>query len=168
MAGLPGVQRVDHIGITVPNLVEAHRFLVDVIGCEYMYKLGPFVHDDSDWMAVHLAVDPRAVMRELHFFRLGGQAIFEVFEYEAPAQRELPPRNSDIGGHHVALYVDDMAAALAYLREQGVVVLGEPTASRGASAGQEWVYFLAPWGMQFELVSYPEGKAYDLNPGMFD
>jgi glyoxylase I family protein len=23
------------------------------------------------------------------------------------------------------------------------------------------VYFLAPWGMQFELVSYPDGKAFD-------
>ncbi|HTR91523.1 MAG TPA: hypothetical protein VMI73_07260 [Trebonia sp.] len=29
------------------------------------------------------------------------------------------------------------------------------------SAGQRWRYFLAPWGMQFELVSYPGGKAYE-------
>jgi hypothetical protein len=34
-------------------------------------------------------------------------------------------------------------------------------ASRNASAGQRWQYFLAPWGMQFELVSYPGGKAYE-------
>ena len=27
--------------------------------------------------------------------------------------------------------------------------------------GQRWVYFLAPWGMQFELVSYPDGRAYE-------
>ena len=40
-------------------------------------------------------------------------------------------------------------------------VLGEPTASTGPHAGQRWVYFLAPWGMQFELVSYPGGKAFD-------
>ena len=36
----------------------------------------------------------------------------------------------------------------------------EPTASRNASEGQRWVYFLTPWGMQLELVSYPAGKAY--------
>jgi glyoxylase I family protein len=42
-----------------------------------------------------------------------------------------------------------------------VPVLGEPTVSRGPSEGQRWVYFLAPWGMQFELVSYPGGKAFD-------
>jgi glyoxylase I family protein len=159
--GLPGLTRLDHIGFTVPDLEQATRFLVDVLGCEYMYTLGPFRHDDTDWMREHLAVDPRAVMRELHFFRCGGQAVFEVFEYSAPDQRTELPRNSDIGGHHVALYVEDLDVAVDYLRANGVTVLGDPTASRGPSEGQRWVYFLAPWGMQFELVSYPHGKAFD-------
>jgi glyoxylase I family protein len=56
---------------------------------------------------------------------------------------------------------------VAYLRERGVQVLGEPTASAGAHEGQRWVYFLAPWGMQFELVSYPEGKAFFRTPEAF-
>jgi len=159
--GLPGLKRVDHIGFTVPDLEEARRFLVDVLGCEYMYSLGPFRHDDSDWMLEHLNVHPRAVMEQLHFFRCGDQAIFEVFQYSAPDQNTTLPRNSDIGGHHVALYVDDLDAAVEYLKSQGVRVLGEPTASKGPSEGQRWVYFLAPWGMQFELVSYPGGKAFD-------
>jgi len=166
--GVPGLRQVDHIGLTVPNLAEAHDWLVDVLGCEYMYKLGPFQHDDTDWMSEHLNVHPRAVMRELHFFRLGGQAILEVFEYESPEQTRRMPRNSDIGGHHVALYVDDLDAALSYLHERGVTVLGEPTSSRSASEGQRWVYFLSPWGMQFELVSYPDGKAFDHHPELFD
>ena len=166
--GLPGLQRLDHVGFTVPDLAEAHAWLVDVLGCEYMYKLGPFQRDEGDWMTEHLNVDPRAVMRELHFFRLGGQAVFEVFQYEAPDQRDDVPRNSDIGGHHVALYVDDMDDAVRYLHERGVTVLGEPTASSSASEGQRWVYFLAPWGMQFELVSYPNGKAFDHHPELFD
>ncbi|GAA4558877.1 VOC family protein [Planotetraspora kaengkrachanensis] len=159
--GLPGLSGVDHIGFTVPDLEEASRFLVDVLGCEYMYTLGPYRHDDSDWMSEHLNVHPRAVMRQLHFFRCGGQAIFEVFEYSAPDQNAALPRNSDIGGHHVALYVDDLDAAVAYLEGKGVTMLGGPTASRGPSEGQRWVYFLSPWGMQFELVSYPGGKAFD-------
>jgi glyoxylase I family protein len=106
-------------------------------------------------------------MRRNSFFRCGSQAIFEVFQYEAPDQNGVPPRNSDVGGHHVALYVDDLDAAVAYLRERGVRVLGEPTPSAGAHEGQRWVYFLAPWGMQFELVSYPEGKAYFRTPEAF-
>jgi catechol 2,3-dioxygenase-like lactoylglutathione lyase family enzyme len=159
--GLPGLTRVDHVGFTVPDLEEARRFLVDVLGCEYMYTLGPFRHDGGEWMSEHLGVHPRAVMDELHFFRCGGQAIFEVFQYSAPDQDTTVPKNSDIGGHHIALYVDDLDVAVEYLRSQGVTVLGEPTASRGPSEGQRWVYFLAPWGMQFELVSYPFGKAFD-------
>jgi catechol 2,3-dioxygenase-like lactoylglutathione lyase family enzyme len=69
-----------------------------------------------------------------------------------------------VGGHHVALYVDDLDAAVAHLHAHGLRVSGEPTASRGPSEGQRWIYFLSPWGMQFELVSYPRGKAFD-RPG---
>ena len=157
--GLPGLSRLDHVGFTVPDLAEARAFLVDVLGCEYLYSLGPFTHPEGEWMAEHLNVHPRTTMRNC-FFRVGGQAVLEVFEYSAPEQNPTPPRNSDVGGHHVAFYVDDLDAAVAYLREQGVRVLGEPTASSGAHEGQRWVYFLAPWGMQFELVSYPHGKAW--------
>lgn len=157
---LPGVAGVDHIGFTVPDLQQAREFLEDILGCQYMYSVGPFAHDD-DWMTEHLNVDARAVMRLLHFFRLAGQAVFEVFEYEGPDQGTRMPRNSDHGGHHVAVYVRDLDAAVAFLRRRGVRVLGEPTASTGPSAGQRWVYFLSPWGMQFELVSYPGGKAFD-------
>jgi catechol 2,3-dioxygenase-like lactoylglutathione lyase family enzyme len=157
--GLPGLRRLDHVGFTVPDLDEAHAFLVDVLGCEYLYALGPFA-DEGTWMADHLNVHPRATVPQNRFFRCGGQAIFEVFAYTCPDQRAEPPRNSDVGGHHVALYVDDLDAAVAHLKRHGVTVLGEPTASRGPHEGQRWVYFLAPWGMQFELVSYPQGRAF--------
>ena len=157
---LPGLRGAEHIGFTVPDLDEAHDFFVEVIGCEYVYSLGPFAAED-DWMAEHLAVDPRSVMRELRFYRCAFGPNFEVFEWQTPAPPRRQPRNSDIGGHHIAFYVDDIDASVDYLRGHGVRVLGEPTASRNASEGQRWVYFLAPWGMQFELVSYPNGKAYE-------
>ena len=157
--GLPGLQRLDHIGFTVPDLDAAQEFLVGVLGCEYLYTLGPF-SDEGTWMAEHLNVHPRATIPENRFFRLGGQAILEVFSYTSPDQRTRPPRNSDIGGHHIALYVDDLDAAVEPLRRHGVTVCGEPTASGGPHEGQRWVYFLAPWGMQFELVSYPHGRAW--------
>jgi len=161
---VPGITRVDHFGITVPDLDQAREFFVGVLGCEYMYTLGPFAHDDH-WMSEHLNVADDTVMRRLHFFRLAGQAIFEVFQYEAAGQAMVPPRNSDVGGHHVALYVEDLDLAVDHLRRLGLTVLGEPTASTGPSEGQRWVYFLSPWGMQFELVSYPGGKAFDRASG---
>lgn len=158
--GLPGLRGVDHIGLTVPDLEEATRWLVDVLGCEYLYTLGPYCDDEGTWMADHLDVHPRAVMERLHFLRCGNVTL-EVFQYAAPDQSRQGPRNSDVGGHHIALYVEDLDAAVEHLREHGVTVLGEPTASKGPSEGQRWVYFLAPWGLQMELVSYPGGKAFD-------
>ena len=163
--GLPGLRRLDHVGFTVPDLDAAHTWLVDVLGCEYLYSLGPFRDDEGDWMTRHLNIHPRAQMVENRWFRLGDQAVFEVFHYESPDQDLDPessmPRNSDVGGHHVALYVDDLDAAVEHLKSHDVRVLEGPTASRGPAEGNRWIYFLSPWGMQFELVSYPNGKAWD-------
>jgi catechol 2,3-dioxygenase-like lactoylglutathione lyase family enzyme len=158
--GIPGLRGTEHIGFTVPDIHEAHRFFVEVIGCTHVYSLGPFQAED-DWMQQHLAVDPRSVMRELRFYRCAFGPNFEIFQWEAADDQRPQPRNSDIGGHHLAFYVDDIDTAVAYLRERGVRVLGDPTASRNASEGQRWVYFLTPWDMQLELVSYPDGKAYE-------
>jgi catechol 2,3-dioxygenase-like lactoylglutathione lyase family enzyme len=117
-------------------------------------------------MQVHLGVDPRAVIRKLRMFRCKTGPSFEIFEYELAGASPMPPRNSDVGGHHLAFYVEDMNAAGAYLKAQGITVQGEPTAMQsGPSKGLTWVYFLSPWGMQLELVSYPAGmEVLDANP----
>lgn len=99
--GLPGLRGTDHIGFTVPDVDQAVAFFVDVLGCEAFYELGLFA-SDGDWMATHLNVHPRAVMKKLRFLRCGNGSNFEIFEYAAPDQNRTPPRNSDVGGHHLA------------------------------------------------------------------
>ena len=115
----PVFRGVEHVGFTVPDIEEATRFLVDVMGCEQFYDLGPFVFDD-DWMQLQLNVHPRAQVKKLRFFRVGHGPNFEVFEYESPDQNYSQPRNSDIGGHHLAFYADDFDAALNWLRANRV------------------------------------------------
>jgi catechol 2,3-dioxygenase-like lactoylglutathione lyase family enzyme len=160
--GLPGMRGADHIGFTVPDLAEAIAFFGGVLGCEEFYPLGPFSGGDSTWMTDHLNVDAKATIPDMRLMRCGNGANLEIFQYTAPEQTMTPPRNSDVGGHHIAFYVDDMTAAVAYLRDKGVQVLGDPTTmTDGPSKGETWVYFLSPWGMQLELVSYPDGKAYE-------
>ncbi len=161
MPGIPGLRGTDHIGFTVPDLDAAERFLVDVLGAVHVYTLGPKRSDDDDWMTAQLGVHPRTVIRQIRFYRLGNGSNLEVFQYDAADGQAPQPRNSDIGGHHLALYVDDMDAAIEHLRAHDVEIMGEPVASAGASAGQRWLYFRSPWGMQFELVSFPDGKAYE-------
>jgi catechol 2,3-dioxygenase-like lactoylglutathione lyase family enzyme len=157
--GLPGLAGTDHVGFTVPDIEAATRFFVDIIGCSLVFEIGPFQSSD-DWMRVQLGVDPRAIIRKLRLLRCKTGASFEIFEYELPGANKRGPNNSDVGGHHLAFYVDNIDAAVAYLKSHDVTVQGNPvTMVSGPSEGLTWVYFLAPWGMQLELVSYPSGMA---------
>jgi glyoxylase I family protein len=159
--GIPGLAGGDHFGFTVPDLEEATRFFVDVIGCTALYEVGPFMSDD-DWMSENLAVHPRTVIRKYRMLKCHNGPSFELFEYEAPDQKREQPKNSDWAGHHLAFYVTDMAAAKAYLENHGVRVLGEvKTVEEGPTAGLSWLYFLSPWGMQLELVSYNGGLGFE-------
>jgi catechol 2,3-dioxygenase-like lactoylglutathione lyase family enzyme len=161
--GLPGLCGTEHIGVTVPDLDQAVEFFVEVLGCQEFFPLGPFQADD-DWMAVHLGVHPRAVVKKMRYLRCAHGSNLELFEYEAPDQERRHPKNSDIGACHLGFYVEDLDAAVAYLKDKGVEIQGEPTTmTSGPSAGNRWVYFRAPWGLQLELISSPDGQAYEAN-----
>ena len=144
-AQVPGLRGIEHVGLTVPNLKEAVDFFVDVVGCEDFFTNRGSLRDD-DWMKENMNVHPKAVPTN-HRVRCGNGANFELFEYQSPDQRTVQPKNSDYGGHHLAFYVDDIEAAVAYLRGKGLKVLGEiKTNTAGPTQGLSWIYVLAPWG----------------------
>jgi catechol 2,3-dioxygenase-like lactoylglutathione lyase family enzyme len=160
--GIPGMRGMEHIGITVPDINEACKFFETVLGAKTLYTAATNFRADDDWMKVHLNVDPRCVITEFRYMRCGNGTNLEIFQYKAPDQAQVPPKNSDIGGHHLAFYVDDMDAAIAFLKKNNVKVLGEPTAyTEGPNLGLTWCYFMAPWGLQLEIVSAPNGTVYD-------
>jgi len=137
--GIPGLRGTDHVGFNVPDIEQATKFFVEVIGCDYIYKLGPFQSDD-DWMERQLNVDPRTVIKQNRHFRLGHGTNFEIFEYQSVDQTPMAqPKNSDAGGHHLAFYVDDLDAAIEHLKSHGVEVLGEPVSSTAFATGQRWI-----------------------------
>jgi len=165
MAGnplIPGARAVDHVGLTVPDLDEAVAFLTGVLGFREVFRAGPFLDPEGDWMTRRLGVHPRASTR-LALLRLGAGPTLEVFEYAAPDQAGTPPPVSDVGAHHVAIHVDDIEAAMAHLRTvPGVEVREGPTAfEEGPAAGLRFVYFTTPWGMTMELISHAPGTPYD-------
>jgi len=160
--GLPGLRGHDHTGVTVPDMKQAVDFFTDVLGCEKAMSFGPFADDKGTFMTDLVGVDAKAVIHEITLVRCGFGSNIELFQYSAPDQRDLKAKNSDIGAFHIALYVDDIAAAKAYLDGKGVATrLGPLPIEQGPAAGQTILYFQAPWGMQFEAISYPEGMAYE-------
>jgi len=163
---VPGMRGVNHIGITVPDLAQAETFFADVIGCQKAMSFGPFRDDAGTFMQDVLAVDPRAVIEQITLMRCGFGSNIELFKYTAPDQQTVAMRNSDIGGHHIAFYVDDIDAVAAYLKTSGLTVnMGPIPVSEGPAAGQSILYFSAPWGLQLEAISFPQGLAYEKDGG---
>jgi catechol 2,3-dioxygenase-like lactoylglutathione lyase family enzyme len=159
---IPTARSIDHVGYTVPDLAQAVAFFVDVLGGELIFYAGPFSDPDGDWMATNLEVERTASLR-LAMIRMGADTNVELFQYNVSDQDPTPPRNCDVSGRHIAIYVDDIHAAVEYMRSiEGVKVLGEPTLNEPPSpnAGSTFVYFRAPWGMYFELLSAPDGQDY--------
>ena len=159
---IPGLRGHDHTGVTVPDVKAATAFFTDVIGCSHAMCFGPFKDDKGTFMQDVVNVNPRAVIEEISMVRCGYGSNIELFQYQSPDQAKTEPRNSDYGGHHIALYVDDIAKAAEYLHAKGVKTMQGPIpVNEGPAAGQSILYFLTPWGMQMELISYPNGMAYE-------
>ena len=159
---IPGLRGHDHTGITVPDVKAATAFFTDVIGCEHAMSFGPFSDDKGTFMTDALGVDAKAVIKKITQVRCGFGSNIELFEYSAPDQKTLTRRNSDIGAFHIAFYVDDVALAKAYLDKKGIATrMGPIPIKEGPAGGQTILYFQAPWGLQFEAISYPQGMAYE-------
>jgi catechol 2,3-dioxygenase-like lactoylglutathione lyase family enzyme len=159
--GVPGLRGHDHTGITVPDIKQATDFFVGVLGCKEAMSFGPFADEKGDFMAQLLNVNPRAVIKQITLVRCGYGSDIELFQYTSPDQKNMTPKNSDIGGYHIAFYVDDIKAAKDYLDGKGVKTFFNLPVEQGPAAGQSIFYFLTPWGLQLEAISYPNGMAYE-------
>ena len=165
-AGIPGLKGQDHVGVTVPDIAEAEAFFIDVVGCQKAMSFGPFRDDEGTFMQDLVGVHPRAVIEQITLLRCGHGSNIELFQYTAPDQNTEMPKNSDHGGHHLAFYVEDIDAAAAYFKEKGVrTLMGPFPVDAGPAAGQTILYFFAPWGLQLEAISYPDGMAYEKDGG---
>lgn len=165
-AEIPGMTGIDHVGITVPDIGEAEQFFVNVVGCEKAMSFGPFRDDEGTFMQDLLNVHPRAVIEQITQLRCGHGSNIELFQYSAPDQKTEMSKNSDFGGHHLAFYVEDIDAAAAYFKENGIrTLMGPFPVNEGPAAGQAILYFFAPWGLQLEAITYPDGMAYEKDGG---
>jgi len=159
---IPGMRGHDHTGITVPDMKQAVDFFTEIVGCKKAMSFGPFADDKGTFMQDVLGVDPKAVIEEITMVRCGIGSNIELFKYTAPDQKTVEIRNSDIGAFHIAFYVDDVAAAKTYLDGKGIKTrMGPIPLKEGPAAGQTILYFQAPWGLQLEAISYPDGMAYE-------
>jgi catechol 2,3-dioxygenase-like lactoylglutathione lyase family enzyme len=165
-----GVRGLDHVGLTVPDLDQAVRFCCDVLGATELFRHGPYPASPDAPRQFGRPADSWVVGIAMLRFGAGN---LELLQIESPSASTAPPRPDDAGGHHLAVYVDDLDTAVEAARRSGVEVFGEPMPLPGPEAGEgaRFVFLRAPWGLVLELVSYPAGKAFEQyagSPGLHD
>lgn len=155
-AGLP--RGIDHIGMTVPDLEAAARFLTEAFGAVALYdnvteddpQQGPDAEET-------LGLPPGTSVQHMRMMRLGNGPSIELFEMRSPAPRQKAAIASDYGLQHFAVYVDDVDAAVARFEAAGGHVLTAPKELLGIEkgAGNAFCYGRTPWGGLVELISWP-------------
>lgn len=159
----PVPRGINHIGVTVPDIEEATRFLADAFGARTAYD-GLLRSDpprSGAEVEAQLGLPSGARIVAQRMIVIGTGPGLEVFEVETP-EREGPVGLADLGWGHVALFVDDIDASLARAVAAGAVALSGPhdNSRHEDTPGNASVYVRAPWGSIIELQSLPNGHWY--------
>lgn len=155
---------IDHIGITVPDLEAASRFLIDALGAEVAYSN----HTKADPPETGVEAEARlgflagSAILAVRTLRLGNGPALELFEMRASEQRPAH-RPNDFGLQHFSVYVDDMTAANARFEAAGGELLSGPNSLTGFEQGEgnAFRYGRTPWGMMVEFMSSPSTMKYE-------
>jgi catechol 2,3-dioxygenase-like lactoylglutathione lyase family enzyme len=159
---VPGLLGIDHVGLTVPDIAVAASWFETNLGFINPLTFGPFSDPTGNFMTALVDVNPRAVVEQIRMLRGGNGPGVELFKYTSPDQDQRFRRNSDWGGHHVALYVRHIEKGVEYLQTHAGSKLDGPLdVTAGPAAGQSINYFETPFGTNVELISYPHGMAYE-------
>jgi len=158
---VPGFRGFERMRITVADLDEASAFFTGVLGFQRDADLPPWPQGGPEGgLRAFANADARAKPTRACALRSPFLKV-EVIECPAyPGQNQAWPAMFDIGGWHLAFYVDDIDAAFERLTTCDVHILGrkKPTYSCEAGDGAYTIHCLAPFGLYFELVTYPHGR----------
>ncbi len=137
------VVAVDHVGYVVTNLEEAVRFFIDVLGFEECNRTGNLSDHTGDKMTSLFGVHPRAD-GNYHFLQIGGMKV-ELLQWTSPDQHTHLPKNSDLGGRHIAIAVEDIDDFLVQMQSQPGVSVRE--------RNQLGFYYMStPFGLEIQLI----------------
>jgi catechol 2,3-dioxygenase-like lactoylglutathione lyase family enzyme len=155
---------IDHVGLTVPDIQEAERFLIDGLGAEFLYETlsdrDPPLGGPEVERLVRLPA--KTQINVIRMYKMGTGPGIELFQYTTDEQRP-PARGCDFGWQHVALYVDDMEATAARAVAAGAERLNPAWSLMNSESGDRSAFcFLSmPFGGLLELITYPSAQLYE-------
>lgn len=154
---------INHIGLTVPDLDLATRFLAEAFGAKVAYD-GLTLDDEARSGAEterQLGLPQGARIIRQRMIQIGVGPSLEVFEIEVD-DRHPAARLSDLGWNHISLLVDDIEGVLARAVAAGGQALSEvhDNSRHEDTPGNGSVYVRPPWGGLIELQTLPNGHWY--------
>ncbi len=154
---------VNHIGLTVPNLDVASRFLSEGLGARWCYD-GLSADDpprEGPEIERQLGLPSGARIVRQRLMRIGNGPNIELFEV-AYAAAKTPLGLADRGWNHISVYCDDIEGALRRIAAAGGRPLSEVHANSRYedTPGNGSVYVTPPWGGLIELQTIPAGNYY--------
>ena len=158
------VRGLDHVGMAVHDIEAATDFLRNGLGAEVIYetlKKGEAAQAGAD-TEERLGLAKGARISAIRMLRLGHGPGLELFEIESPDQN-APARASDLGWQHIAVYADDLDAALRRFEAAGGEILGKPHGlpPKERGEGNRFCYARAPFGALVEFITYPSPQPYE-------
>lgn len=154
---------INHIGLTVPDLDVATRFLEEGLGARWCYD--GLTRDDSPREGVEVErqlglPDGARIVRQ-RLMRIGDGPNLEIFEVET-SDPSAPLGLADRGWNHVSVYCDDIRGALRRIVAAGARPLSyvHGNSRHEDTPGNGSVYVVPPWGGLIELQSIPGGNYY--------
>ncbi len=155
---------IDHIGLTVADIAAAGRFLVDGLGAQFIYETlnerqPPFRGPETERA---IGIPAGAEVCVIRMYRMEHGPGIELF-YSAGCEQRPAVRCCDHGWQHVALYVDDLAAAIERAVKAGAELLAPPWDLTGVEggAGNRFCMIRAPFGSVIELITCPSPPPYE-------
>ncbi len=111
---MPMFNRIDHTEITTRDMAGSVKFYTEILGFE---------------VTSQHKMDGSRGITEISFLKLGDTSL-ELLEFP---DAEPIPAKPQVGYRMMAITVDDMPKAIAYLKEKGVTISREPM-----SLGESW------------------------------
>lgn len=154
---------IHHLGVTVPDIDAATAFLEAALGARWCYD--GLTRQDAPRSGAQvehqLGLPKGARIVRQRMVRIGNGPGLELFEIQIPTRQPAAGLH-DLGLNHMAVYCDDMDAAVARMRAAGGELLSDVhgNSRHEDTPGNASVYARAPWGMLIELQSIPGGYYY--------
>jgi catechol 2,3-dioxygenase-like lactoylglutathione lyase family enzyme len=159
--GMPGFRGFERLRVTVADLDEATEVVEGTLGLERLGDIEPWPAGGPDGgLRAFANVDARARPARARGFAAHCLDVELIECPPYPGQTRAWPAMFDIGGWHLAFYVDDIDAEFERLLPRDLYLLGRKKPAYHYEAGEDayTLHALAPFGLYFELVTYPHGR----------